>query len=108
MRCLHLACLVLVTLLTLALGGCSKHDSDYIPYGLKGLNVYLFDEEKAPNGDYFVGYVECSYLKRKEGLSQARTLAYNEAQRLHFKTSTGRYYILCAVTSETNCATKVR
>lgn len=88
--------------------GCSKHDPDYIPYGLKGLNVYLFDEKKAPNGDYFAGYIECSYLKREEGLSNARALAYREAQRLHFETLNGRYYIICTATSESSCVTKVR
>ena len=86
----------------------SKHDADFIPYDLKGLNVWLFDAQKAPNGDCFAGHLESSYQKREEGLSSARALAFREADRLHFDMSNGRYYIICTLPSNSSCVTKVR
>jgi len=83
-------------------------DSNYIPFNLKGLNVYLFDEKKAPNADKFAGYIECSYLSREDGLARARALAYREAKRLNFDVSHSRYYIICTATADSSCVTKVR
>ena len=103
---LSICCFIFIVILGIA--GCSMQDSNYIPVNLKGLNVYLFDEKKAPNADKFAGYIECSYLSREDGLSKARALAYQEAKRLGFDVSNGRYYIICTATADSSCVTKVR
>lgn len=93
---------------SLALTACSMSGSDDIPLGVTAYNIYLFDAQKAPNGDHFAGRVETSYLKRKEDLSRARDLAHTEATRLKFDTKHARYYIICTETKESRCVTKLR
>lgn len=88
--------------------GCSYTDSNYIPLGITGYSVYLYDANKAPNADYFVGTIETNYLKREQGLEAARALAYNQARQLGFDTYQSRYYIICTRTNDSSCATKIR
>lgn len=99
------------TLATICIAGltaCGGHDSDYIPYRLTSLDVYLYDAEKAPNGDYYAGTIYCSYSDRKDGLQSARSLAYRIATEKGFSTDGGgRYYVICCMTKD-GCATKVR
>ena len=90
------------------LTACSEYDSKYIPYKLTCFNVYLYDEKKAPDADYFAGSIQCTYKGRKEGLSRARSLAYHEAKSMEFDISNGRYYIICTSTKNSGCITKVR
>jgi len=88
--------------------GCGGHDSEYIPYELTSLDVYLYDARKAPDADYFAGSISCSYINRESGLSQARSLAYQVARQRGFETDgADRYYIICCMTKN-GCATKVR
>jgi hypothetical protein len=92
----------------MGLAACGGHDSDYIPYRLTSLQVYLYDAEKAPNADYYAGTIPCSYSEREEGLQKARALAYRVASQNGIKTDGGgRYYIICCMTKD-GCATKVR
>lgn len=88
--------------------GCSVAGGDDVPLGVTGYGVYLFDERKAPNGDYYVGTVETSYFSRKENLEKARALAFSEARRLGFDTSHSRYYVICTVSKDSGCVTKIR
>ena len=85
-----------------------SRSGDDIPYGLTGFAVYLYDDRKAPNGDWYVGTIECSYLGRKDGLSRARVLARREAINLGFDTAHSRYYSICTQTKDNGCITKVR
>ena len=96
-----------VFIILLLLGCGSKHDSDYIPYDLTGFDIYLYDDEKAPDGDYYAGSITCNYSDRNNGLSRARKLAYNKATELKFNTN-NRYYIFCTKTKKSSCVTKVR
>lgn len=98
----------ILALFSIGMSGCSLSGSDDVPLGVTGYNVYLFDKNKAPNGDHFAGRVETSYLGRTENLDKARRLAYSEASRLHFDTSNSRYYIICTETKDSSCATKIR
>lgn len=88
--------------------GCSVGGGDDIPLGVTSYTVYLFDARKAPNGDYYAGTIETGYLSRKENLAKARALALSEARRLGFDTSHARYYIICTVTKDSSCVTKIR
>lgn len=97
-----------ITCVIVGLAACGGHDSDYIPYQLTSLDVYLYDADKAPNADYYAGTISCSYSDRKEGLQHARSLAYSVARQKGFHTDGGgRYYIICCMTKD-GCATKVR
>ena len=91
------------------MGWSNGHDKDYIPYKLTGFTVYLYDEQKAPNADYYVGAISCTYSDRATGLSKARSMAYAAAKRLNFHIDqAGRFYVICTVTKKSSCATKVR
>jgi len=81
--------IISISMLYLFVGCGSSYDDDYIPYGLTGLNVYLFDEDKAPDG-YFAELSSNVDGERESGLSRAQSLAYSKATELHFDTS-GRY-----------------
>jgi len=98
----------IIATVTLLASGCSVTGSDDIPLGVTGYNVYLFDSDKAPNGDRFVGKIETSYLSRKDNLDRARRLAFSEAKRLQFDVGNPRYYIICTETNDSTCATKIR
>lgn len=97
-----------VTVSAILLLGCLGQNSESIPYGLTGFRIYLYDRSKAPDADYLVGTIQCNYRERDRGLAEARQLAKTTATRLGFDTGTDRYYILCTVTSNSDCATKVR
>ena len=88
--------------------GCSYSDGSDIPLAITAYHVYLFDKDKAPNGDHYAGSVETSYLSRNDNLQRARRLALSEATRLRFDTSNNRYYIICTGTNESRCVTKIR
>ena len=88
--------------------GCDNQTDD-VPFSVTRLDVYLYDESKAPYADYFAGSVSCSYLSRESGLQEARALAYNVARAKGFLTDgAGRYYIICCVKSDGTVGTKVR
>lgn len=85
------------------LTGCDSHDSEYFPYGLKGLNVLVYNNET--DKEYFGGFVEASYFSRKDALSKCAARAYAIARQYHLE----RWgYVCCTVTASSNCATKVR
>ena len=89
--------------------GVSEVKADDIPLLVTRLDVYLYDEEKAPNADYFAGSVECNYFTRERKLNEARSLAYSVARARGFHVDgAGRYYIICCIKAGGSIATKVR
>jgi len=89
--------------------GASEAKADDVPYLVTRLDVYLYDENKAPNADYFGGSVECNYFNRESKLSEARSLAYSVARERGFRVDgAGRYYIICCIKAGGSVATKVR
>ena len=82
---------------------CSGSDSDYFPYGMKGLNVWVYNN--GTNEEYFGGFVEGSYFSRNEALSNCASRAGATAQQHYLRDWS---YICCTVTSSSNCMTKVR
>ena len=61
--------------------------SDDVPFLVTRLDVYLYDENKAPNADYFAGSVDCNYFNRERP-----------------NTGSGRY----SLGADTKCADNVR
>jgi hypothetical protein len=83
--------------------------ADDVPFLVTRLDVYLYDENKAPNADYFAGSVDCNYFNRESKLSEARSLAYSVARSRGFHVDgAGRYYIICCIKAGGSIATKVR
>lgn len=98
---------VLLVLLTLL--GASSAKADDVPFLVTRLDVYLYDEAKAPNADYFAGSVDCNYFNRESKLNEARSLAYSVARARGFHVDgAGRYYIICCIKAGGSIATKVR
>jgi len=87
----------------LLFSGCDSHDGDYFPYGMKGLNVWIYNNKT--NTEYFGGFVEASYISRKEALSSCHDRAVFTARQYQLQ---DWGYVCCTVTSRTNCMTKVR
>jgi hypothetical protein len=83
--------------------------ADDVPFLVTRLDVYLYDENKAPNADYFAGSVDCNYFNRESKLNEARSLAYSVARARGFHVDgAGRYYIICCIKAGGSIATKVR
>lgn len=92
------------TLITsLALAACSGQDSDFFPFLMKGLNVYVYDNKA--DSEIFAGYVEARYTDRKDGLARCAALASSTAHDRHLE---DWGYVCCTVTSKSQCETKVR
>ena len=90
-------------LLSLFLISCDSHDSNYLPYTMKGVNVYVYDNKT--DKEYFAGFVEGNYIARKETLSQCASFANISAFQNHLNDWS---YVCCTVTPQSDCATKVR
>jgi hypothetical protein len=89
--------------------GAADGRADGMPFLLSRLDVYLYDEKKAPDADYYAGSIDCNYFTSEKALDKARDLAYRVAQDKGFYIDgAGRYYIICGMTSNGKCATKVR
>jgi hypothetical protein len=89
--------------------GAPEVKADDVPFLVTRLDVYLYDENKAPNADYFAGSVECNYFNRESKLNEARSLAYSVARSRGFHVDgAGRYYIICCIKAGGSIATKVR
>ncbi len=85
--------------------GCNRnsYDNDFIPYGLKGLDVYVYDNRT--DKEFYAGRVEGSYFSRNKTLSEAQSLASSFAQYNNLRDWS---YICCTVTSSSDCVTKIR
>jgi hypothetical protein len=83
--------------------GCSGHDNDYIPYMLKGLDVWVYNNTN--DKEYYGGRVKANYFSRDNALSECNSRAYAVANQYHL---TDWSYICCTVTSSSDCVTKVR
>ena len=88
---------------SLHLTGCSSYDSDYIPYMLKGLNVWVYDNMN--DKEYYGGRVEANYFSKDDALSECRSRAYAIAEQYHLSDWS---YVCCTVTSSSDCVTKIR
>lgn len=95
------AALILVLASLLA---CSGHDSDYIPYDLKGMNSYVYD---GAGREHFAGYSEGNYFDREDVLRACGDNARSKAHQLGIIADDWGY-VCCTVTADSSCATKVR
>ena len=98
-----------VLLALFAFVGVTEVKADDVPLLVTRLDVYLYDEKKAPDADYFAGSVDCNYFNRESKLNEARSLAYSVARARGFHVDgAGRYYIICCIKAGGSVATKVR
>lgn len=95
--------LMTLILSTAAVSACSGYDNEYFPYTMKGLNVYVYDNEA--NREHFGGFIEASYFAREDAIARCANLAAATASQTHLK-EWG--YVCCTVTSSSSCETKVR
>jgi hypothetical protein len=86
-----------------SLAACNVQDSDYIPYGLKGMNAHVYDPQRSET--YLAGFAAGGYLSRNDVRSRCAALASAEAGRRRLKEWS---YVCCTVTSSSSCETKVR
>ena len=84
-------------------GGCSGHDSDFFPYLMKGLDVWVYNDRT--EHEYYGGRIEASYFSRRAALDRCGDAAEAVAREYHLQEWS---YICCTVTSSSDCATKVR
>ena len=89
--------------ITLFLLACDSHDSDYIPYGLKGMNSYVYNNDTEK--EFYAGNVKGSYFSKDKTLSNCQSLAYSFAKQQYIENWS---YICCTVTPSSSCATKVK
>ena len=62
--------------------GCDSYDDDFVPYGLKGLDVYVYNDRT--DREFFAGRVEGNYFSKEETISQCQSLADSFARaKLH-------------------------
>ncbi len=97
---------VLIGLTTIS--GCDSYDSDFIPYGLKGLDVWVYSDltyDNTTEKEYYGGRVEASYFSNSSAISECGDLAYGTANHYHLQDWS---YVCCTVTSSSDCVTKVR
>ena len=113
---------VALTALTFAFG-CNSYDGDYIPYALRGFDVWFHDEREScddvnrydrgvdedscreEEADTYLGRVEANYLTKARGLSDCNAIAVAEANRRNVDDWS---YVCCTVTASSDCVTKVR
>jgi len=104
-----MAARIAVFLVLFSYFGVPDARADDVPFLVTRLDVYLYDENKAPNADYFAGSVDCNYFNRESKLNEARSLAYSVARAHGFHVDgAGRYYIICCINAGGSIATKVR
>ena len=85
------------------ISGCDGYDSDYFPYTMKGLDVWVYNNNT--DKEYYGGRVEASYFSKDEALSNCGSYAYSIASQYNLNDWS---YVCCTVTSSSSCVTKVR
>lgn len=83
--------------------GCSGQDSDYFPYLMTGLDVWVYDNRTSKS--LFGGRIEASYFSREKALSECGVRASSVARATQLQ---NWRYVCCTVTSSSDCVTKVR
>ncbi len=98
----HIRLFLTITALA-CLMGCNSYDSDFIPFGLKGLDVYVYDD--LADKEFYAGRVKANYFSSDSALSKCGNYAYALAKQRNLQDWS---YVCCTVTSSSNCVTKVR
>lgn len=83
--------------------GCFGDDKDYVPFNLKGMDAWVYNNEN--DKEFYGGRAEGNYFQKEDVLSQCGSLAYATAKANHIEDWS---YVCCTVTSKSDCMTKVR
>lgn len=92
---------IAAALTALSLMSCT--DSDYVPYALSGLDVWV--AERGSNRSYYGGRVSANYFSRERAIAECARLALATAKQNRLD-SWG--YVCCTVTYSSDCETKIR
>lgn len=95
--------LSIIVLLSIFLGACKNYDKNFIPYGLRGMDAWVYNNENEQ--EYFGGRSEGNYLNRRKVLGDCQKNAHVTANEYYLKDWS---YVCCTVTSSSDCVTKVR
>jgi len=98
-----IAIIALLGTAVILLSACDSYDSDFFPYAVKGLRVFVYDNNT--RREFFGGQIEASYFSRQKALSECASRAQATAS---FNNLREWSYVCCTVTSSSDCATKVR
>lgn len=85
------------------LPACSGQDSDYYPYRMDGMDVWVYTEQ---SGDQYAGFIAGGYFDREETARQCGLRAADFASVMPGNPSWS--YVCCTVTDDSRCVTKVR
>jgi len=97
--------LLAVATITVGCTGYDRHyDGDFIPYALRGFDVWI---SWGDDQELYVGRVEASYRTRRQGLLDCNSSAVAEANRMELDPADWGY-VCCTVTASSDCVTKVR
>ena len=94
--------LILLAYLIFA-SGCNTYDNDYIPFAIKGLDVWVYDNAEDKN--FYGGRVKANYFSVDSALSNCQSFAYSVAKQHNLNDWS---YVCCTVTPWSDCVTKVR
>lgn len=95
---------VLLIIIVLAVGPSSCfEDSNYVPYFMKGLDVWVYDHVSQNN--LYGGRIEATWFSSKRALADCNIMAERTAAYNHLKDWS---YVCCTVTAANSCSTKIR
>ena len=94
---------LLLALLSGILAGCDAQDSDYYPYAMTALDVWVYDIPSKKN--LYGGRVQASYFGRLDATKTCRDMAIVAARGANWQ---DWRHVCCTVTSDSDCVTKVR
>lgn len=97
--------LLLALAAALILTACDSTDSDYIPYAIKGFDVFVYND--ATNYEYYAGRVDASYSNADDKLSNDVVILAHSTARQN-RLGQNWSYMACTVTSDSVCLTTVR
>ena len=61
-------------LIAFSFSACNSYDSDHIPFLLKGLDVWVYDN--VTNREYYGGRVKANYFSKDDAIAECGNLAY--------------------------------
>ncbi len=94
---------IVIGLIVFVLIVLTRQDSDKIPYALRGMDVYLYNDKTSE--EFLVKRVDGSYLSKDKVLRDCQDEAYLAARSRKIQYWS---YSCCTVTHSSDCATRIK